>query len=367
MASRYRLTLVLVLAFDEGKTMTNEYTASVLVGAQDIHVEKRSTQVLQPGMVRIRLGAAGICGTDLHYYRNFANAGFLLRNPVTLGHEAAGIVAEVGPDVASLSVGDKVAVNPVMACGTCPSCLRGQSNLCERKRYPGSATTIPHIDGYFRELFEAEARCCVKLPSDADLSLMAYAEPLACSLHGVELAGTVVGRKVLVTGSGPIGVLAAAAARAAGAARVVSTDINAEPLRVAEKMGVDRVVNSNCEALAEVVKEEGLFDIAIEASGAPPALQSCIESVRRGGTVIQLAILPSTGANVPGNLIMLKELTIKGSSQYVGEFERAIQLILSKKIDVSPMTTAQFPIEKAAEAFALALDRKASMKVQIVP
>ncbi|MEO8544899.1 MAG: L-idonate 5-dehydrogenase [Betaproteobacteria bacterium] len=345
---------------------TNSYKALVLHGAKTTQLETFTQSPLLPGQVRVRLGAAGICGTDLHYYKDYGNAGFLLKNPVTLGHEAAGTVAELGPGVEGLAVGDKVVVNPVMNCGVCPACRRGQSNLCEKKRYPGSATTFPHVHGFFRELFETEARCCFKVPADADLARMAFVEPLACSLHAVEQAGVIAGRKVLVTGAGPIGTLAAAAAKACGAGELTITDLNDEPLVVARKMGADRTVNVAQQSLDEVVAESGLFDVAIEASGSPQAFAACIKALRKGGTLIQVGILPGADVPVAGNQIMLKELTIKGSNQYTGEFERALQMIQGRRIDVMPMLTSQFTLDQADEAFALAADRRRAMKVQFI-
>lgn len=343
------------------------YSALVLYGAQQTRIEAFTPEPLKPGQVRVKLGAAGICGTDLHYYKDFANAGFQLRTPVTLGHEAAGTVVELGPDVTGFEPGDKVVVNPVMNCGVCASCRRGQSNLCEAKRYPGSATTHPHIHGFFRELFEAEARCCFKLPADADFRSLAFVEPLACSMHGVEQAGALTGRRVLVTGAGPIGTLAVAAAKAAGAGHVAVTDLNDEPLEIARAMGADLAINTRTTPLADIVAKDGFFDVALEASGAPAAFRSCIESVRRGGTLVQLGIMPAGDVPLPGNLIMIKELTIKGSNQYTAEFERALQFVLSGRIKVLPMLSRQFRLSEAKEAFETAADRRRAMKVQLIP
>jgi L-idonate 5-dehydrogenase len=345
--------------------MAQSYSAAVLQSAGEICIEQRTTEPIGPGEVRIRLGCAGICGTDLHYYRDFANAGFPLAKPVVLGHEANGTIVEVGDAVQTLDVGDRVVVDPLMACGECPSCRRGRRNLCERKRYPGSATTTPHIDGFFRELFVAPAQNCHRVPADASLAELALVEPFACALHGVAQAGRMLGRRVLVTGAGPIGTLAASAAMLAGAADVVLADIIDEPLAIARQMGVPRTVNLSTQSFEELVAAQGAFDVAIEASGAAVAFGNCLRAVRRGGTVVQLGILPSE-ASCPANLIMLRELTIRGSSQYVDEFEAALTMIYDRRLDVRPMITHRFAVADAAEALRVASDRRRSMKVQIV-
>ena len=342
------------------------YKAAVLQGEGDIRTESRRPTPLRAGQLRLRLAYSGICGTDLHYFRQFGNAGFRLRNAVVLGHEATGIVAELGPEAEGFAIGDKVVVNPVMNCRDCLPCRRGQSNLCEHKRFPGSATSFPHIDGYFREFFEAEARCCIVVPPDSDLAHLALVEPLACSLHGVERAGVLTGRRVLITGAGPIGTLAAAAARAGGAGHVTIADINDEPLQIACRMGAHEALNTRATPLVDVVGRDGPFDVTIEASGASSAFLDCIASLRRGGTMIQLGIVPSE-VPCPVNQIMLKEVTLHGSSQFTDEFDIALRLLQSGQIDAAPMLTHRFCVSDAAEAFAVAADRRKSMKVLIVP
>ncbi|MDR1744508.1 MAG: alcohol dehydrogenase catalytic domain-containing protein, partial [Planctomycetota bacterium] len=168
---------------------TKTYRALVLFDKKTVKVEERVAAPLSPGQVRVRLAAAGICGSDLHYFNDFGNVGYPLRHPLTMGHEACGTIAEIGPGVDALAVGDKVAVNPLMHCGDCVPCRRGEANLCENKRFPCSAMIVPHVEGFFREYFETEARCCVKVPADTDMRRLAFAEPLSCCLHAARRAG----------------------------------------------------------------------------------------------------------------------------------------------------------------------------------
>lgn len=352
---------------DALRSRGDTHRALVLRGPKSVTVDTVATRPLKPGELRVRIAAAGVCGTDLHYFKDFGNAGFKLAAPVVLGHEAAGVVAAVGPDVEGFAVADKVAINPVMNCGNCLACRRGDSNLCERKRFPGSATTVPHIDGYFQEHAIVEARCCTRVPDDADLTHIAFAEPLACAMHGVRRAGILLGRRVLVTGSGPIGTLVVAAAKAAGAGHVTVTDLIGEPLAIAHAMGADVALNIMNNPLADHVARHGPFEVAFEASGSPDAFRSCMASLRRGGTLVQLGITPPIDSPVAINMIMLKELAILGSNQFTDEFETALAMILSGRIDVSLMLSATLALDSAAEAFALAADRRRSMKVQFAP
>ncbi|MCD8141174.1 MAG: alcohol dehydrogenase catalytic domain-containing protein [Planctomycetaceae bacterium] len=342
------------------------YRALVLRGKQDAVVERRERTPLRPGQVRVKFAAGGICGSDLHYYHDFGNVGYPLQHPLCMGHEACGSVDDVGPGVTGLQPGDKVAVNPVMPCGVCMPCRRGEANLCENKRFPCSAMIVPHVEGFFREYFETEARCCVPVPADTDMAALAFAEPLSCSLHAVLRAGDLVGKRVLVTGSGPIGILAAAAAKVAGAGRITITDIADQPLEVAERMGADTGVNTagmDPEAMARAV---GPVDAAIEASGAASAIVGAMHALRKGGTLVQLGTAPVTGATVPWVFFTAKELQVRGSSQFTTEFETAVALLLHKRIDPLPMLSGQFPFEEAAEAFAFAGDRTRCVKAQFV-
>lgn len=343
------------------------YRALVLHDKKKTVVERREPAPLPPGWVRVKFAAGGICGSDLHYFHDFGNVGYPLRHPLTMGHEACGSVAEIGPEVKGLTVGDKVAVNPVMHCGDCMPCRRGEANLCENKRFPCSAMIVPHVEGFFREYFETEARCCVKVPADTDMSALAFAEPLSCSLHAVLRAGSLVGKRVLVTGSGPIGVLAAAAAKAAGAGRITITDIADFPLAIAKKMGADVGINTAGmppEALPEAV---GPTDVAIEASGAASAIVGAMHALRKGGTMVQLGTAPVKGATVPWVFFTSKEIEVRGSSQFNTEFETAVSLILDRRVDPLSMLSGQFRFEEADAAFAFAGDRSRCVKAQFIP
>ena len=217
--------------------------ACVIHGAKELKIENRPDPQPEECEVLVRFGAGGICGSDLHYYHEGRVGDFALREPMVLGHEVAGEIVEVGQKVTKIRVGQRVAVNPTRACLRCEYCLSGRSNLCRDVCFFGSAARFPHVQGAFAELFIASELQCIPIPESMSYRVAACAEPFAVTLHAVARAGNLLGRRVLVTGSGPIGVLVVAAARLAGAAQIVVTDLFDEPLRIAEQMGATQVVN----------------------------------------------------------------------------------------------------------------------------
>ncbi len=338
--------------------------AIVIHAAKDLRIEEREPDEVGPGNVAVRIEAGGICGSDLHYYNHGGFGTVRLREPMILGHEIAGRVTEIGTGVAGLAVGDRVAVNPSRPCRHCRFCLKGLPNQCLHMRFYGSAMPMPHIQGGFRESLVCDAVQCVPA-RNATTSELALAEPLAVALHAVSRAGPVTGRRVLVTGCGPIGALAVVAARHAGAAEVVVTDIVDEPLAIARRLGADRAVNTAAtpDALAPEAVEKGRFGVMIECSGNERALRAGLDVLEPRGTLVQLGL----GGEValPQNLVVAKELAIVGSFRFHDEFALAVALIDERRVDLAPLLTGRFDAADAVAAFDLASDRRRAMKVQI--
>jgi L-idonate 5-dehydrogenase len=310
--------------------------------------------------VRVRIAAGGICGSDLHYFQHGGFGAIRVKHPMVLGHEVAGVIDAVGQGVAALAPGRAVAVNPSLPCGRCRYCLEGAAQHCLDMRFYGSAMRDPHVDGGFRESLVCEAAQAVPLPDGLDTTTAAFAEPLAVCLHAARQAGPLLGRRVLVTGCGPIGVLAIAAARMGGAREVVATDLSDAPKQVALRLGADRF---HADGLDTYASDKGFFDVALEASGSPRALLGILPVVRPGGTIVQIGI--GGDVPVPMSVLAAKEITWRGTFRFHAEFAMAVEALAARRIDVAPLLTERFPIERAAEAFALAADRTRAMKVQI--
>ena len=337
----------------------------VIHAARDLRVEDRDAPEPGPGEVAVAIRAGGICGSDLHYYTNGGFGAIRVIDPMVLGHEVAGEIAALGPGVSGLSVGDRVAVNPSLPCGTCTFCLRGEPNHCLDMRFFGSAMRRPHIDGAFCEVLVTEAARCVVVPSSMPFAHAAFAEPLAVVLNAVQKAGPLIGRRVHVAGCGPIGALAVLVARNAGAAEIVATDIVDGALTIARKIGADRTIDiaDEPDAMATYAADKGHFDVMFEASGNGAALRTGLEVVRPGGTIVQLGL--GGDVTVPQNVVVAKELTIRGTFRFHHEFAIATRMIADGRLDVAPLLTETLPVERAEEAFALATDRSRAMKVQL--
>ncbi|MDB5373625.1 MAG: L-idonate 5-dehydrogenase, partial [Belnapia sp.] len=199
----------------------------VIHAPKDLRIEEQAEPVPGPGQLRIRVKAGGICGSDLHYYLHGGFGAVRLREPMVLGHEIAGLVDALGEGISGHALGQPVAVNPSLPCGACRHCLAGRPNHCLEMRFYGSAMRMPHVQGGFSDFLVCEAARAVPLPPGMSPELAAFAEPLAVCLHAARQAGPLLGARVLVTGAGPIGNLAIAVARHAGAREVVATDLHA--------------------------------------------------------------------------------------------------------------------------------------------
>jgi len=338
--------------------------AATLHGPEDLRVVEQKLGPLAPGMVRIRFGAGGICGSDMHYFRHARTGDFVVTSPLVLGHEVAGEIVEIAGEAPGLAVGDRVAVNPSRWCGACGRCREGRANLCENVYFMGSASKTPHMQGGFASIFDATPAQCVKVPNTLPYAAAALAEPLAVCLHAVARARDISGKRAVLFGAGPIGLLTMLAAKLVGASEVAVVDIAAAPLAFATRLGADHVVDISAgdAELKRLAAERG-FDVAFEISGTPAGLASAIGAVRRGGTVVQIGNLPGGQMPVPANAVMAKELDLKGSFRFAEEFAQAVDLIVAGKVDVLRLITAERPLAQAPEAFRLALDRSQSLKV----
>jgi L-idonate 5-dehydrogenase len=330
---------------------------------EDLRIEAADDPQIGPGQVLIRLGAGGICGSDLHYYFEGRNGSFVIREPLIPGHEASGVVARVGPGVTRVKAGDKIAVSPSHACGHCDYCREGREHLCRNMRFLGSASLYPHVQGMFCEYFVMGERQCYPVAGDISLGELAFAEPLAVALHAVNRGPALMGKSVLITGAGTIGCLTVIAARLAGARQITVSDILDRPLATAAEVGADRTIRADRDADALAAPQ---FDAAYEVSGSFAALKACVAAVKRGGTVVQVGTLPHEPLPFVVNEIMSKELDLKGAFRWGIEFDWAVDYLSSRRVDVRPLLSGQFPLEDAVKAFELAKDKTRSTKVQVI-
>lgn len=332
--------------------------------ARDLRLENCDVADPRAGEVRVRLLRGGICGSDLHYFNHGGFGTVRLREPMILGHEVAGEVTALGAGVAGLAEGDLVAISPSRPCGGCGECLRGLPNHCLDMRFYGSAMPFPHIQGAFREEIVADAAQCVRA-NGLSAGEAAMAEPLSVVLHAMRQAGELLGRRVIVTGCGPIGVLAILAARRAGVAEIIATDIAGPVLDFARQAGADVVLNTaeDPDALAPYATGKGSLDVLFECSGSAIALAGAIPALRPRGRIVQLGL--SGDMTVPMMQITAKELSLGGSFRFHEEFAIAVRMMQGGLISVAPLITHNYELADYDTAFNAALDRSRAMKVQL--
>ncbi|WP_313615094.1 L-idonate 5-dehydrogenase [Agrobacterium sp.] len=336
-----------------------------LYGKQDLKVETQESGEPGAGQVLLRMAAGGICGSDLHYYQDGGFGPIQVREPIISGHEASGYVEKLGDGASTLTTGALVAVNPSQPCGKCHYCTINQPIHCLDMRFMGSAMRLPHEQGMFRDWLVVPQSQCFAFSADITPAEAACTEPLAVCLHAVAQVGDLSGKKVLVTGAGPIGLLTVAAARHAGATEIVVTDLADAALTRAPAMGASHTVNvaTNPQGLAPYQEGKGSFDVVFDCSAAGPALRSAFASIKPRGTIVQVGV---TGdMTIPVNALVGKEVIWRGSQRFDQEFGEAAKAISSRAIDVRPIISHHFPLENAVEAFEQAGDRSAACKVQI--
>ncbi len=347
--------------------MNRTMLAAVLHGAKDIRLQPRPLPELRPGMVRLRVRRAGICGSDLHYFAHGFCGAFVPTQPFILGHELTADVVETGAGVVAPAVGTRVTVNPARACGFCDNCKNGRGNLCRQTIMLGSASTEPPTDGAFAEYATVRADQCHPLPAELDDGVGAMIEPLAVAVHAVKRAGSVAGRRVLVLGGGPIGLLALQTARAFGAVPVVLGDVVAERRQHALALGADAALDPAAKELLDRVRElaGAGFDVVFEASGAPPALRCAFDLVRPGGVIVQIGTLGTEDVPLPANQLMVREIQLLGSFRYANVFDDAIRLVAAGRLKLPSLITSVLPLAEISQAMAVAADKARTLKAQV--
>jgi L-idonate 5-dehydrogenase len=338
--------------------------AIVAHAAKDLRIEVHPRPEPGPGQVLIRMKTGGICGSDLHYFNHGGFGPITLKQPMVLGHEVAGVIETLGEGVDALTIGQLVAVSPSRPCGTCEYCREGRPNHCLNMRFYGSAMPFPHIQGAFQEWLVADVAQCA-VADGLTSAEAAMAEPLSVVLHAAKQAGDLLGKKVLVTGCGPIGLLAVLVARAAGAAQIVATDITDFTLNKARELGADITHNvaDQPNALEVYGAQKGHFDVLFECSGVGPVVVSTVPCIRPGGTMVQLGL--GGDMTLPIQAMTAKELTFKGSFRFHSEFFSAVELMRSDRLNVMPLITHTLPLADTVKAFELASDRTKALKIQI--
>lgn len=337
--------------------------AAVYYSNRDLRIEEKPRPEIRAGEVLVRVEASGICGSDvMEWYR-------IDRVPLILGHEIAGVVEECGAGVNSCKPGDRVAAAHHVPCGTCHYCLSGHETVCETLRKtnfdPGGFVEYTRLSqiNVDKGLFI--------LPKNVSFDQATFVEPLACVIRGQRQAGGAKAKRVLVLGSGIAGTLHIHYARASGAGFIAATDISEWRLNAARKFGADLGINARDYDPVKFCKDSGRgFDLVIVCAGAPSALRQAFDSVERGGTVLFFApVGKGVEVTLPFNQLFWRtEITLTSSyAGSPGDYQDALDLIASGRLQVDEMITHRLGLDKTAEGFRLVAEGDDSLKVIIYP
>ena len=336
-----------------------------LYGKNDLKVEQDEVHLPKGGQVLVRLAYGGICGSDMHYLADGGIGTIKVQEPIILGHEASGRIIKVGDSVDGLEPEDVVAINPSRPCSLCKFCTEGLFMHCLEMRFNGSAIRLPHQQGLFRDLMVLEASQCIRVPPDTDLAALACSEPLAVCLHAAKMAGTLSGKRVLITGAGPIGALCTAVAAKSGADTIIVTDIYDNTLKIAKEMGATECINValHPDKMERYTENKGYFDTVFECSAVSSAIKTAVETLLPRGCLIQVGVAGDTP--VPINAIVAKEIKFQGIHRFHEEFNVAVRAITNNNVDVRPILSGVFELKDIEKAFSIAMDRSKSVKVQL--
>jgi L-iditol 2-dehydrogenase len=331
--------------------------AAVLHGPGDLRIEEVQLRQLDPDDVLVAIDAVGVCGWDMHYFASGRNGQNVLRQPTVLGHEAAGVVAAAGAGVA-IEVGTRVAIEPAVGCGACRICRSGRYNLCPR----GTCFGSPPTHGTFAERVVAPSRAVHPLPAEIDLEVASMVEPLAVAVWAVQLADVRLGHRVVVTVAGPIGVLVAQVARAAGAAEVVVTDVNDSRLAQARDLGATTVLNTAHQAL-----DVTGMDRLLECSAHPTALWQGIYTLGPASRATVVGQAAPSVDGLPLAYLQRWEIDLVTAFRYAHAFPTAIAMAADGSVELASVITGRFPLDRTADALRAPGNDPRHLKVIVRP
>jgi L-iditol 2-dehydrogenase len=323
--------------------------ALLLSKYRQLELTELPTPAPSAGEVLIRVGACGICGSDVHGYDGSSGRRI---PPIVMGHEAAGRIEAVGASVNNLRAGDRVTFDSTISCGACGPCQRGEVNLCDNRQVLGVSCGDYRRAGAFAEYVVVPSRVVYRLPERIPFAHAAMLEAVAVAMHAVSLGQVSRDSTTLVVGAGTIGLLILQALRAAGVSRVFIHDIDASRLKLAEQMGASTILSSTSDPVAQVLQlTKGVgVDVVLEAVGRNETVAAAIGCVRKGGTVVLVGNI-SPEVTLPLQKVVTRQIRLQGSCASAGEYPQAIELMASGAIQVKPLITAVAPLDEGPRWF----------------
>ena len=334
--------------------------AAVLYAPHDVRLEERPMPQVGPNDVLVEVKAVGVCGSDVHYYEHGRIGSYIVRQPLILGHESAGLIVAVGSDVPQSRIGERVAIEPGIPDGVCEQCRAGHYNLCPNVRFFGT----PPIDGAFANYVTVPAPFAYTLPDTMSNEEGALIEPLSVGLWACRKARLRGGDSVLITGAGPVGLLAMKVALALGVAQVTLTDVFPQRLALAQQLGATRTVNVAEQPLSQAGIQA---DVLLECSGQQQALSEGVRSLRPAGTAVIVGMNPGEELRTPISFIQNREITLTGTFRYANTYADAIALVASGRIDVRSIITGHYPLEATEQALQATKQDPTNIKSVVTP
>jgi len=325
-------------------------TAAFLTGLEKIEFRDIEVPKIKDDEVLVKMEAVGVCGSDVHYYSHGRIGDFVVKFPFILGHECAGTIVEAGSAVKNLKVGDRVALEPGIPCGSCEFCLSGKYNLCPDVRF----FATPPYDGCLMNYVTHPAQFAFKLPDNVSSVEGALVEPLAIGINAALTGGVKLGDTVVIFGSGCIGLVTLLASKAYGATKVIVVDVIEKRLNVAKGMGAVTLNAKECDVRGEIMKlTDGKgAQVVIDCAGTNDTFCQTVEVAKAGGTIVWVGLASDTVSGLRVGPISTKELTIKSIFRYKNLYPTAIAAIAGGKIDVSGIVSNKYKFEDTPKAFA---------------
>lgn len=345
--------------------MKNTMKVAVMLGIGRMGFEERPIPEVKPNEILVKLEYVGVCGSDIHYYETGRIGNYIVQPPFMLGHESAGIVVKVGPDVKHLKVGDKVALEPGKTCGHCHFCREGKYNLCSDVVF----FATPPVDGVFAEYVAHEADLCFKLPENVDTLEGALIEPLAVGFHAANQGEAHAGQTAVIFGAGCIGLVSLMALKAEGVNTIYVVDIMEKRLEKALEVGATAVINSNkvnpIEEINKLTAGEGV-NLVIETAGMEITTRQAINVARKGSNILLVGYSKSGEMTLPISLAIDKELTFKSVFRYRHIYPMAIEAVASGKIDLRSIVTNIFDFDDIQNAMDMSVSDKSNIVKSVI-
>ena len=305
--------------------------------------------------VLIRVATVGVCGSDMHYYQDGRIGGAVVQYPWRIGHECAGTVVEAGPAVTNVKPGDRVAIDPLVACGRCDQCRANRAYLCRNQDFLG----VPEqIEGSLAEYLVLPAECCFPVPDHVTFTQATMVEPLTVGLHARRLAGDLRGANVAIFGTGPIGLSVLMAVRLAGAEKIFVTDLLDYRLALASRLGADWTGNAaEQDVVAEISAQvPGGLEVTFECAGQQETIDHSVQVLAPAGTAVLVGIPALDRISFPLDPLRRRELRVQNVRRHDACVPSALDLVAKRKVDVDALVTHRFPLAAAREAFEMVGD-----------